>query len=155
MKIRSQHSIPILTVCLAGLLLTAATGSAAPIFETTGYITGVEGLSFDFDTGDTAGIFEASLSDLSYGPLAFDFLGLSISTATQTLGAIDAPGNIYFQGDPGTIYYANIFGVGAGDFDTGLYGVQVEPVPIPPSLAMFLSGLFLIVVLRRRATAPT
>ena len=71
------------------------------------------------------------------------------------MGAIDAPGNIYFQGDPGTIYYANLFGVGAGDFDTGLYGVQVAPVPIPPSLVMFLSGLFLIVVLRRRSTVPT
>lgn len=124
------------------------------IFETTGYITGVEGLSFDFDTDDNAGMLKAFLSDLSYGPLAFDFLGLSISTATQTLGAIDAPGRIYFQGDPHTTYYANIFGVGAGDFDIGRYGVQVEPVPIPPSLVMFLSGLFLIVVLRRRATVP-
>jgi hypothetical protein len=122
------------------------------IFETTGHITGVEGLSFDFDTDDTAGMFEASLSDPSFGPLAFDFLGLSISTATQTLGAIDAPGSIYFQGDPHTTYYANIFGVGAGDFDIGRDGVQVAPVPIPPSLVMFLSGLFLIVVLRRRST---
>ena len=85
--------------------------------------------------------------------LFFDFLGLPISTATQTLGAIDSPGRIYFRPDPGTTYHADIIGVGAGDFGTGRYGVPIEAVPLPPSLIMFLSGLFLIVVLRRRATA--
>ncbi|MBL0713219.1 MAG: hypothetical protein JJV98_05915 [Desulfosarcina sp.] len=150
MKIRSRKPFMMLGLCLSLVFLTSTAGLAAPVFEITDYISDIEGLTFSFDIGATPGSFEATLSDLSYGPLAFDFLGLSISTATQTLGAIESPGSINFSGTPDITYYANIFGVGAGDFDTGLFGIQIAPVPIPPSLIMLLSGLFLLIVVRRR-----
>jgi hypothetical protein len=145
----------LLVIILSWILLTSAAGMATPIFETSDYINGIEGLTYNFDIGANPGEFEATLSDLSFGPLGFDFLGLSISTATHTLGAIESPGVIYFSGTPETTYYANIFGVGAGEFDTGLFGVQVEAVPLPPSLLMILSGLFLLVAVRRRSGAST
>jgi hypothetical protein len=151
MKTGTKRFIKPLAMVLASLLLTTTTVMAAPVFETTDYINGIEGLTFSFDTGSSTGQFEATLSDLRFGPLAFDFLGLSISTASQTLGAIEAPAPFAFSGMPETTYYANIFGVGAGDFDTGLFGVQVDAVPLPPSLLMILSGLLLIVVVRRRS----
>ena len=153
MTARTHKRLIMLAMCLPTLVILMATnGAAAPVFEVTDYVTGIEGLSFRFDIGDLPGTFEASLNDLSFGPLAFDYLGLSISTATQALGAIETPGSFYFDGIPGTTYYANIFAVGAGEFDTGLFGVQVAPVPIPASLVMFLSGIILVTVVRRRST---
>ena len=150
MKTHTKRSVVIGIVVLSWLMLMPSAGMAAPIFETTEYITGIEGQTYRFDIAAPAGEFKATLSDLSYGPLEFDFVGLSISTAEQTLGAIDAPGTIFFSGIPDTNYYANVFGVGAGDFDTGLLGVQVEAVPLPPSLIFLLSGVVLIAVSRRR-----
>lgn len=153
MTMRMQKRFVMLVMCLSMFVFfTATNGSAAPVFEVTDYVTGIEGLTFSFDIGDVPGTFEANLNDLSFGPLAFDYLGLSISTATQALGAIETPGSFYFNGIPGTTYYANIFAVGAGEFDTGLFGVQVASVPIPASLVMFLSGIVLVTVVRRRST---
>lgn len=137
-------------LCLPVVLLTPTAGWAATVFETTDYITGVEGLTFSFETGDTADPFEAILSDLSFGALEFDYLSLSISTATQTLGFIESPGSIFFDSVPGITYYANIFGVGGGDFDTGLFGLEIIQTPVPPSLIMFFSGISMIVLFRRR-----
>ncbi len=150
MKTHSKRSVVIGVVVLSWLMSMPSAVIAAPIFDTTDYITGIEGRSYRFDTAAGAGAFKATLSDLSYGPLGFDFLGLSISTAERTLGAIDAPGTIYFSGIPDTNYYANVFWVGAGTFDTGLLGVQVEAVPLPPSLVFLLSGVVLIAVSRRQ-----
>jgi hypothetical protein len=151
MKTGTKRFIKPLAMVLASLLLTTTTVMAAPVFETNDYINGIEGLTYSFDTGPSTGQFEATLSDLSFGPLAFEFLGLSITTASQTLGSIRKPGTFIFDATPETIYYANVFGVGAGEFDTGLFGVQVDAVPLPPSLLMILSGLLLIVVVRRRS----
>lgn len=154
MTAHMQKRLTMIILCLSALVLfTATDGSASPVFEVTDYVTGIEGLTFSFDIGDVPGTFEANLNDLSFGPLAFEYLGLSISTATQALGAIESPGSFYFNGIPGTTYYANIFAVGAGKHDTGLFGVQVASVPIPASLVMFLSGIILISVVRRRSPA--
>ena len=151
MKMHINRSIRIGVVVLTWLILTPSAALAAPVFDITDYITGIEGRTYRFDVDPAAEAYQATLSDLSFGPLGFDFLGLSISTAGQTLGAIDSPGAIYFSGDPDTHYYANIFGVGAGDFETGLFGVQVEAVPLPPSLLLLLSGVVLIALSRRRS----
>ena len=104
MKTHTKRSVLIGVVVLSWLMLMSSAGMAAPIFDTTDYITGIEGRSYRFDIAAQAGEFEATLSNLSYGPLGFDFLGLSISTAEQTLGAIDAPGTIFFSGIPDTNY---------------------------------------------------
>ncbi len=151
MKIYVQRSPLIGVVVLTWLILTSSAAVAIPVFDTTDYITGIEGRTYRFDVDPAAGEYKATLSDLSFGPLGFDFLGLSITTAAQTLGAIDSPGAIYFSSSPDTPYYANIFGVGDGEFETGLFGVQVEAVPLPPSLMLLLSGVLLIAVSRRRS----
>ncbi|MDJ0721283.1 MAG: hypothetical protein QNJ04_06615 [Desulfobacterales bacterium] len=153
MKTCTRRTAVRFVVVFACMLFTTTAAMAAPVFETIDYINGIEGLTYSFDTGPTPGKFEATLSDLSFGPLAFEFLGLSISTASQTLGTIEDHGTFHFSGMPETTYYANIFGVAAGDFDTGLFGVQVEAVPLPPSLVMIFSGLLLIVVVRRQSLA--
>lgn len=139
---------------LGGAVLLAALqapgAGAAPVLEVTDYVTGIEGLSFSFDVGDVPGTFEAALGDLSFGPLEFAYLGLSISTAATTLGTLDAPGRFFFEGVPGITYYANVFAVGSGDFNTGLFGAQVSAVPLPAPLVMLLSGIVLLVLVRRR-----
>lgn len=61
---------------------------ATPIFETTGDTNGTKKLTRSFDIGPTPVSFKATLSDLSYGPLASDFLGIvkiPILTALQSV----------------------------------------------------------------------
>ncbi|MFZ5572753.1 MAG: hypothetical protein ACOZF0_20335 [Thermodesulfobacteriota bacterium] len=133
-------------------LVVAPPARAALIYETTDYITGMEGINLHFVAEGNHSIYTATLSDLSFAPLAFDFLGLSISTAIQPIGTIEGTGSFSFSIDPGTTYFCNIFGVGGGIYDTGLYGLQITAAPVPAALLLFASGLIALVGMKRRPT---
>jgi hypothetical protein len=45
-----------------------------------------------------------------------------------------------------------MFGVGSGQFHAGLYGLQVNTVPIPSTLLMLCTGFIAVVALKRRST---
>ena len=123
---------------------------AATVFQTTGFISGIEGYTYSFTSGEEDEAYQVTLSDLSFAPLAFDFLGISISTPLETLGSINGPGSFLFNVEPNSIYYANVFGVGSGPYETGLYGLEITTVPIPTSLWIFGSGLCALIFIRRK-----
>jgi hypothetical protein len=132
-------------------LLIPLSAGAATVFETTGWIQETTGLAFDFDADTAPFTYRATLSDLSEDPVfGFDFLYLSITTATDTVDSIVGPGTFSFLAIPGETYFANVFGTGGGDVDAGLFGVEVTAVPIPPSLILLGSSLIGLVFLRRR-----
>ena len=147
-----------LTVLLIALLVfpTLAAASTSTVFETTGWITESEGLVYNF-TADTAPfLYKATITDLSIDPyFGFDFLFLSISTAVDVIDflVVDlnvGQGSFTFDAVPGTSYFANVFGTGAGQQDSGNFGLLIQGVPIPTSLMLLGSGLFGIVLLRRK-----
>jgi hypothetical protein len=134
-------------------LLLPLSAGAATVFETTGWIIGETGtgLTFDFEADTAPFTYRATLSDLSEAPVfGFDFLFLSITTATDTVDSIVGPGSFTFAATSGETYFANIFGTGGGTVGAGLFGVEVTAVPIPPSLILLGSSLIGLVFLRRR-----
>lgn len=150
---KREKRFGLLGLCLVLGILFAFSGAAsgAFIYETTDFITGVEGVTYDFYAAEDAPFtYVATLSDLSFGLLGFDYISLSISTATETLGFIEEPGSFQFMVVPGAHYFANVFGVGTGEYETGLFGLQISQVPIPSTLLLLGGGLIGIFSLKRR-----
>ena len=140
----------LVSLAIACLLIPHYAG-ASTVFETTGWIQETIGLNFDFVADTAPYTYRATLSDLSEDPLfGFDFLYLSITTATGTVDSIVGPGSFPFAAIPGETYFANIFGTGGGTVGAGLFGLEVTAVPIPPSLILLGSSVLGLVLLRRR-----
>jgi hypothetical protein len=149
----------ILVITLITFLTLPTFTFASTIFETTGWITGVEGVTFDFLADQSPYTYQATLSDLSEEPFfGFDSLFLSITTATDLIDSIIGPGSFIFAAIPGETYFANVFGTGGGTgvgtvvgtVGAGLFGVQITTVPIPSAIFLLGAGLFGLVGLRKK-----
>jgi hypothetical protein len=143
----------LMAMLLILVLAMPPSAEATTVYQATGWLTGSEGAGvvFDFDADVSPYTYVATLTDLSVEPyFGFDFLFLSITTATDTMGSIVGPGKISFVAIPDETYFANIFGIGGGDVGTGSFGLKVTAVPIPPALMMLGSGLLAFVALKRR-----
>ena len=131
----------LVSLAIACLLIPHYAG-ASTVFETTGWIQETIGLNFDFVADTAPYTYRATLSDLSEDPLfGFDFLYLSITTATGTVDSIVGPGSFPFAAIPGETYFANIFGTGGGTTEAGLFGINVAAIPEPATAALLAAGL--------------
>jgi hypothetical protein len=147
-----------LKICLVSLaiacLLIPLSANASTVFETTGWILEKTGLNFEFDADTGPFTYSVTLSDLSEtSNFGFEFLYLSITTATDHVGDIinpDGSESFTFDAIPGETYFANIFGTPGGELEAGLFGLEVKAVPIPSSLILFGSSILGMVLLRRR-----
>jgi hypothetical protein len=142
----------LVSLAVACLLIPLSAG-ASTVFETTGWITESTGLIFEFDADTAPFTYVATLSDLSEAPyFGFDFLYLSISTATDTVDSVVGPGSFSFLATPGETYFANVFGTpdGTTEAGAGLFGIEIKAVPIPPGLILLGTSVFGLILLRRR-----
>jgi hypothetical protein len=140
----------LVSLAIACLLIPHYAG-AATVFETTGWITETTGLTFEFVADTAPFTYTATLSDLSEDPFfGFDFLYLSITTATDTVDSIVGPNSFSFLATPGETYFANVFGTGGGDVGAGLFGIEIKAVPIPPGLILLGTSVFGLILLRRK-----
>lgn len=134
----------VVLICVAG---TAQASSV--VFETTGFFTGSgPGFANPSFTITAGGNYLATLSDLSFDPLGFSTLLMSVSTSTISLGHTLSPGSFSFTATPGN-YFANVVGVPTAV--GGIFGLQISQVPVPATVYLLGSGLFgLVIVARRR-----
>ena len=104
---------------------------------------------------DTFEIFEvgsylATLTDFEF-PVPMIATGMSVTTATESLGSLLAPGSFTFDAAPGD-YFVSFFGFAdVSAPELGQYGIEISQVPVPTAVWLFGSGLIgLVGVARRR-----
>ncbi len=134
------------------LICAAGTAQASTVvFETTGFFTGtVPGFANPSFTISTGGNYLATLSDLSFGPLGFSTLLMSVSTSTSILANTSSPGSFSFTASPGN-YFANVVGLPTGL--GGIFGIQISQVPVPAAAYLLGSGLIGLLSIARRRDA--
>ena len=141
----------VFAVLTIALFFIPVCADASNVFETTGWIIDTQGLNFEFTADQSPNTYQATLTDLSEAPdFGFDYLYLSITSSTETLGSTTGPGIFTFLVELGKKYFVNIFGTGSGNNDAGLYGVEVVATPIPGAIWLLGSGLVGLGYLKRR-----
>ncbi len=149
----------IIAVALVALVLLFHNSASASmsqdvgdiVFETTGWIIGKQAVNIPFQADVAPYTYLVILSDLSEATtFGFNFLYLSITTATGPVDSIFGPGQFQFTATPGDTYWVNVIGEGGGTFGAGLFGVEITAVPIPASILLFGSGILSMVFFRRR-----
>ncbi len=165
-----MHSNLMVRSLLSALLVWGVCGvaqAAVVVFETSELTEGLvfsttpfEITQYDIDrTGNSP--FDVTLSDFEF-PVAYEFLALNITTATDTVLTLTEPGTAHFEATPGT-YFANLVTLAseltapASDtpINVGSFGVEVTAVPLPPAVVLFGSALVGLVGLGRRGRKQT
>jgi hypothetical protein len=100
------------------------------------------------------GLYEAQLFDFQF-PDAFKQLSLVVTQGSSILGGSFATSAFTFNVlDTATPLWVHVSGKGPevtpGVFGTGLYGMQILPIPIPPAFWLFISGFTGIIGIARR-----
>jgi hypothetical protein len=126
------------------------TVDAANPYQDVGLVSGFSGTLNPFDIG-AAGTYQVRLTDFAFPADPFDTLRLIITSATEEYARLDGPGSFLFVADPGHYFVSLVWGT-AGDFDMGLYGVEIAAsvVPVPSSVIMLMSAIGVLAFLRFR-----
>jgi hypothetical protein len=147
-------SFALLLLCSPAFTAHASTVAYSQTSFVIGFGTFNDGFTVPVD-----GEYQAEIVDFAddnlFDPFdPFDTLLLAITT-TSPLGLIDSVdgagsfGTFTFAGDTDANYVANIAAV-AGKSGIGLFGVEVTLVPIPQTLLLLGSGLFGLLIVRRK-----
>lgn len=155
-------SLGSLVAAVTTLLVANSAMAATVVYKDTGFIYGTTPTySSDPFTISDAGTYQAVLVDYDF-PQPLGALGLSINDGgSNEVGHMTGGGSFNFDAQPGT-YVANLYGVGGGGLQLGLYGLSVEligspsPVALPPTVILLASavGVFGLVARRRQSFMP-
>ena len=137
---------------IVALLVTAGNSWAntvvydkVELFQTGAFFTDMFEIS-------EAGSYKATLTDFEF-PIPMLATGMSITTATDLLGSLLAPGSFNFDATPGK-YFVSFFGF--ADMSApqlGNYGIEISQIPIPAAVWLFGSGLLGLCLISRRNKA--
>jgi hypothetical protein len=141
----------VMAVMLCAGFCAFETQAASVVYGDNGFIleTGYHTHKF---TIENAGTYKVTLTNFEF-PDYLDQLSVSINTydtEINTLALTDSErqGYLFFEAEADSIYFANVFGVGAGDLQLGLYGIKISldsltptAVPLPSSLLFLVSSM--------------
>ena len=99
-----------------------------------------------------AGSYKATLTDFEF-PIPMVATGMSVTTATDLLGSLLAPGSFNFDATPGK-YFVSFFGFANTSAPLlGNYGIEISQIPVPAAVWLFGSGLLGLCLISRRNKA--
>ncbi len=139
---------------LAALGAVAPAGAAEVIYAGAGFIRGQQSGMESFNISGP-GTLTVELANVPW-PEQLASLNMVVSSASGIQGTEMGPGTESFQLTAGT-YYAQWFGTAQGPLNVGVYSLDIEflpsgvnPVPLPTSIALLVSGLALLGWQRRQ-----
>lgn len=125
------------------------------VFENVGFVRDTFSEVYSLADLD-AGFYELTLTDFDF-PDVLSTLGATITTATDTVGSLflmdDLQESLTVELAAAETYYLSIFAESSASL--GLYGIELKDmgsaaVPIPAPAALFLSGLALVALGKRK-----
>lgn len=95
-----------------------------------------------------AGTYELMLTDFVFPtPLSELYAGVTDGSESYFL---QGPGKLFFEVTSPDTYFLTLGGTPGLDNNIGLYGVQIQTVPIPPAVLLLGSGFLMLFGLNRR-----
>jgi hypothetical protein len=142
----------LVSLAVACLLVPQYAG-ASTVLEEAGWLFGPSGKNYRFVADQTPLVYRVTLTDF-FEPIApFDILSVFITTSTDNVAELLAPGKTTFDVELGTTYFANVLGLPYAvdeEGGVGLFGLEIKAVPIPPGFILLGSSVLVLVFLRRR-----
>ena len=137
-----------MTVCTL-LVTTGNSRASTVVYDKVGLFNTEMLFTENFDI-DEAGRYRATLTDFEF-PVLMSATGMSITTATDMLGSLLAPGSFMFDATPGK-YFVSFIGYAneSTSPQLGQYGIEIQHVPVPTAVWLFGSGFLGLVGISRR-----
>ena len=144
-----KKALRTVVMTIVALLVTAGNSWANTlVYEKVELFLTAESFTDTFEIFE-AGIYKATLTDFEF-PVPMIATGMSVTTATDSLGGLLAPGSFSFDATPGD-YFVSFFGFAdVSAPQLGQYGIEISQVPVPAAVWLFGSGLIGFVGVARR-----
>ncbi|HEY2679125.1 MAG TPA: hypothetical protein VGI65_19310 [Steroidobacteraceae bacterium] len=149
----------------AGIFAIAACAVIRParaadvLYNQSGFLRDQQAFVQSFDVSGP-GVLTITLSNIAW-PEQLASLNVVVGTSGGLLGPEMGAGSESFDLAGGGRIFAQWFGAAQGPLDMGVYGLYIaftpsgsNPVPLPPSLMLLVSGLALLAWSRRHRLQP-
>jgi hypothetical protein len=161
MNIWKNMSIGALALAVCGSMGSLRANASEILYDGVGFLQGTQSFTDSFSLS-SPGTLTVTLANVAW-PTQLASLDLLVSSPSGALGpeldATSSNATATYNVTSGNIE-AQWFGTAQGPFNAGVYALEIQfspsgnPVPLPTSIALFLSGIGLLVWQRRtRATA--
>ena len=151
-----NKAFKIIVMTIGAFLITAgySQANAAAVYEKVELFQTETFFTDEFYVLSTETLtFRATLTDFEFPAPMID-TGMSVTTATDLLGKLDAPGSFTFDFVPGESYFVSFYGFADVSVpQLGQYGIEISQVPVPAAAWLFCSGLIGLIGITRRKKA--
>ena len=148
-----KKTLKIAVMTIGTLLFTTGSTWASTVVYDKVELFQTESFFTDKFEISSAGSYMATLTDFEF-PVPMTATGLSVTTATDLLGSLKAPGFFKFEATPGD-YFVSFYGFADTSApQLGQYGIEISQVPVPAAVWLFGSGLIGLAGMTRRNKAP-
>jgi hypothetical protein len=149
-------SLTALALLLIGWIVSPPAARADTVlYNGTGFVVGTQSFVQSFDL-PSPGTLTVTLTNVAW-PQELASLNMLLSSTGGAMGPEMAAGTSTFSVKEGDVF-AQWFGTAQGPLDAGVFSMKIDfnpagqtVVPLPTSIALFVSGLALLIWQRRQA----